>query len=294
MPPKAPKAPKNKKNTVEGKSGSAASQTSLTSAMQITTTKRDIQPRQLPGYVGRELFIPGSYWGKKRGRRDVVMPDQDVMYPVKVAVCELERQIPGIAELQAMVRVDPQGPLVALVLPDEEMWIGIALFSQYITADDNRLAEIKAAADKVDAEKRRIESYENAELIVEESPGTRASRLYFVSRMHDCLVCSVCDDFDWGLCAAELSAEEKRRSSIVYEFFGPPVFERRAEQKVRGKTIPGKGEISKDDGAVYRLVDVHKYKCCILQEDGSECPARPITQHGTGLAALVHLICLRF
>lgn len=205
----------NAQNKTGRKSASTSDAPKITTAMAITITTRDILPRNLPSFVNRELFIPGSYWGKRKGKHDQVMDDQNVMYPVKVrssvclfllvcssfcssyaccsrvcpsfcllvrtssdssmflqvVECDLERSIEGIAEPQAMVRVDPQGALISLVDPNTPMWIGIKLFSSYITADDKRLADIKAVEEKAAGEKRKLDSFLNAEIIDEEEPG---------------------------------------------------------------------------------------------------------------------------
>ena len=238
----------------KGKKGAPKTSCSKTLAglLKATLTKK-ITPQQLEGYIGREFDIPGSFWGLTSSKIDKEMPDGDVLYPVKVVEVNLGRKVTGIKELQPMVRIE-------WVLEEhnrlckKDMWVGIAYFSEYITADDQRREEEKA---RLQAEQpvQESESFADAE---------------FVVRTED-------DE--------ESSMEDKRRSEKAYSYFGTPVYVRDANQKVSGKKVPGKGSTEWLDkhSIVRRTV---KVQLAVWQYPCNICGKKYI-QWGTGNGALV-------
>ena len=220
--------PSKKNTTAAVARPTSAAQSSLAKSMNATVTKH-ITPQQLLSYEGRELFIPGSYWGEGQTRRaDVEMADADVMYPVKVAEVNLDRKIPGFKERQSMVRVEPQGHLTALVDPEDPMWIGIQLFAEYITADDKRV-EDKRIADEQAARAAASQSFANADIAVDDTGVCSCFSVCSCFLLHVAGYVCVC-------AGSEVSHEDRRRSSQVYEHYGPPQFIKKGKTKTRKTT----------------------------------------------------------
>ena len=117
------------------------------------------------------------------------MADADVLYPVKVVEVNLDRKIPGFRERQSMVRVEPQGNLVSMVDPDDPMWIGIKLFSEYITVDDRRVEAERIATEQA-ARSAASQSFEHAELVVDDEGVTELCfRSHVACPSCCCLLC---------------------------------------------------------------------------------------------------------
>jgi len=96
------------------------------------------------------------------------------VYAMKVIKVETARKVRGIKELQPMAQLEMLHPDGKAMLNDEEIWIGLELFAEYIDADNkrkenerNERAEAKAREDAL-----QRSSFENAEMIVDEKEQT--------------------------------------------------------------------------------------------------------------------------
>ena len=84
-----------------------------------------------------------------------------------------------------------------------------------------------------------------------------------------------------AVCCAgsEQSHEDRRRSSQVYQHYGPPQFVKKGQTKTR-KVHPGLNETLGEDGVVYKEYDIHKFTCQVKGRDGQLC-GNEVTQHDT-------------
>ena len=196
-----------------------------------TTVRLKLTPNQLTTYVGRELGVPGAFWGITSGKNDSVMDDQNVIYPMKVLKVDNARKVRGLRDLQSMAQLEMLHPDGKEMVGDEEIWIGIELFAEYVEADDKRKELVRAEA-KAREDAQQASSFEDAETVVEakNKPDLAAAR----------------------------------RTTKFFEHFEAPIFVRLAREKTTKKEAGPNQELV--DGVVYDVVKVWQYECKLCQK----------------------------
>ncbi len=79
--------PKSKVESAAARKAGAAKMAKAfgtTSRLKITCT-----PNQFHTYMGRELGVPGAFWGIASGKVDMTMEDENVVYPMRVIRCSM-------------------------------------------------------------------------------------------------------------------------------------------------------------------------------------------------------------
>ena len=152
MPPKKPKPAEPKPS----KSISA-----LLGAVKTVV----VNPQHMKQYHGRQLLIPGKFWD---GCKNYDKADAEKMYPVVVRDSQADRKPPGRGyDKQPMLRLEVEGSAANTVDPEQEIWIGIKQFAEFVTVDNQRLEELRVKETAAAAERSAATSYAAAPFLVE-------------------------------------------------------------------------------------------------------------------------------
>ena len=111
--------------------------------------------------MGRELGVPGAFWGITSGKNGTTMDDQNVVYLMKVINLDTARKLRGIREPQPMDRLEMLHPNGQEMVSDANIWIGLDLFAEYIDADNKRKENARAEA-KAGEDAMKSSSFESA------------------------------------------------------------------------------------------------------------------------------------
>ena len=113
-----------------GGSGHKSQQTMTAAFNSSSYTK--IKEADLFTFVEKELSVPGSFWP------DCEETDLETLYMVKVVAHTGKHKFQGMGSSVAAVRVEVQGSAAALV-DNENIWIGLDLFSKFWSAEVERV-----------------------------------------------------------------------------------------------------------------------------------------------------------
>ena len=152
MPPKKPKP-------VEPKPSKSIS--TLLGAVKTVV----VNPQHMKQYHGRQLLIPGKFWD---GCKNYDKADAEKMYPVVVRDSQVDRKPPGRGyDKQPMLRLEVEGSAANTVDPEQEIWLGIQQFAEFVTVDNKRLEELRVKETAAAAERSAATSYAAAPFLVE-------------------------------------------------------------------------------------------------------------------------------